>query len=368
MASGEWLEELRGILGTDLDIRQFSAAQWRDMAGGGIKAEQNGNWIVDKDRLVVRLAGDGIKVECLEIHRTEPLSETEIRLLRLTLKYARPERAWNVKPATGMEKTAAELGRWINGQLDSSRHDPLPASLAEGGRLYAEMIPILLVREYPGAADDSYSELEKLLLSFFPEEVLLIPLQRNEWLILSPVSLLRDSQLEGTEEDESEEESLKSIGLGLHEMLASEWLGECHLALSLPMQPLKSLVDSAALLKETIELGRRFHVGSNLHLPWQLNLERLLSAIPERERSKFIEQTLSRSDYYMEPEILTTLETFFALDCNVSETAKKLYIHRNTLLYRLDKLKQETGLDVRLFRDAVMVKIILLLDKVTKRP
>jgi len=66
-------------------------------------------------------------------------------------------------------------------------------------------------------------------------------------------------------------------------------------------------------------------------------------------------------------EIRTTLETFFALDCNVSETAKRLYIHRNTLLYRMDKFKQETGLDVRTFNDAVLVKLELLLYKVTKR-
>ena len=95
-----------------------------------------------------------------------------------------------------------------------------------------------------------------------------------------------------------------------------------------------------------MELGRRFQVGSNLHLPWELELERLLSSIPEGDRNRFVDQALSRSDYYVEPEIFTTLETFFALDCNVSETAKKLYIHRNTLLYRLDKLKHETGLDV----------------------
>ena len=66
-------------------------------------------------------------------------------------------------------------------------------------------------------------------------------------------------------------------------------------------------------------------------------------------------------------ETMTTLEQFFQLDCNVSETAKKLYIHRNTLLYRLDKFKQETGLDVRTFNNAVLVKIAMLLYKVTKR-
>ncbi|CRF29116.1 transcriptional regulator%2C CdaR [Mycobacterium tuberculosis] len=68
-----------------------------------------------------------------------------------------------------------------------------------------------------------------------------------------------------------------------------------------------------------------------------------------------------------DPETMTTLEHFFQLDCNVSETAKKLYIHRNTLLYRLDKFKQETGLDVRTFHHAVLVKIAMLLYKVTKR-
>jgi carbohydrate diacid regulator len=98
-----------------------------------------------------------------------------------------------------------------------------------------------------------------------------------------------------------------------------------------------------------------------------LQLERLLNSIPEAQRSKYLEQSLKRADLFVESEMLSTLDTFFTLDCNVSETAKKLYIHRNTLLYRLDKLKQETGLDVRQFRDAVLVKIILLLYKVTKR-
>ncbi|MDT2192264.1 helix-turn-helix domain-containing protein [Paenibacillus larvae] len=72
-------------------------------------------------------------------------------------------------------------------------------------------------------------------------------------------------------------------------------------------------------------------------------------------------------DHVLDTETQTTLEQFFGLDCNVSETAKKLYIHRNTLLYRLDKFKQETSLDVRNFHHAVLVKIALLLYKVTNR-
>jgi carbohydrate diacid regulator len=104
-----------------------------------------------------------------------------------------------------------------------------------------------------------------------------------------------------------------------------------------------------------------------VHLPWFVHLERLLIGVPESVRNRFVEDMIGRPDLFSDPETLATLDAFFAMDCNVSETAKRLFIHRNTLLYRLDKIKQETGLDVRSFNDAVLVRILLLLYKVTKR-
>ena len=96
-------------------------------------------------------------------------------------------------------------------------------------------------------------------------------------------------------------------------------------------------------------------------------MEKLLYVIPETEKNLFINQVFKRNDPVLEREMLSTLESFFDLECNVSETAKILYIHRNTLLYRLDKFKQETGLDVRSFNDAVLIRIAVLLYKFTKR-
>jgi len=84
-------------------------------------------------------------------------------------------------------------------------------------------------------------------------------------------------------------------------------------------------------------------------------------------KGAFLRHTLPIKGNALDPETLATLEIFFEQDCSVSETAKQLYIHRNTLLYRLDKFKQETGLDVRTFRDAVLVRIAISLYKVTKR-
>jgi DNA-binding PucR family transcriptional regulator len=110
-----------------------------------------------------------------------------------------------------------------------------------------------------------------------------------------------------------------------------------------------------------------FYPGVSMHLPWQIRLEKLLNVLTEAEKQRFVSQVLKRTDQLPDTEMYVLLEQFFALDCNVSETAKILYIHRNTLLYRLDKFKQETGLDVRNFNDAVLVQVALLLYKVTKR-
>ncbi len=80
-------------------------------------------------------------------------------------------------------------------------------------------------------------------------------------------------------------------------------------------------------------------------------------SIPEQQRLRFIKETGKDTVIFEDSETLATLETYFSLDCNVSETAKRLFIHRNTLIYRLDKIKQEIGYDVRSFESAVLVRL-----------
>jgi len=298
------------------------------------------------------------------------LSSTEMQLIAMLI-FNRP--SINVEHQyAGMskqEKQATKLGEWLQSQIaQGTTTGYIPDHLVLANSLYQEMLPILLVADGSSQYKGSYAELDKLLRSFLSEDVLLIPLGHDEWLIWGPVTLLKDdesSELEH-EEDETVEDTLTNIVLALHDMLASEWLGESQLAITYPAAPAKLMIETVTTLRESIHIGRKFHPSNNIHLPWDLRLESLLYAIPELQRQKYLEQSLKRAELFVEPEMLATLGTFFSLDCNVSETAKKLYIHRNTLLYRLDKLKQETGLDVRLFRDAVLVKIILLLYKVTK--
>ncbi|MBB6024561.1 DNA-binding PucR family transcriptional regulator [Paenibacillus sp. JGP012] len=105
----------------------------------------------------------------------------------------------------------------------------------------------------------------------------------------------------------------------------------------------------------------------HIHLPWELQLEQLVASISEKQRLRFIQEIGKGTLLFDDSETLATLEIFFSLDCNVSETAKRLFIHRNTLVYRLDKIKQEIGYDVRHFKSANIVQLLLLMYKVTKK-
>lgn len=297
------------------------------------------------------------------------LSPRERALVELAVEAGRAgNRPKAANPAAEEERRALLVRDWFLQQLESGLTlAELPEPLASQLGFHKSRVPLLLTGEFSAARQQlPYREFKKMLESFFDTEIHLIPLMDKEWLILAPETLLADSL--GDEENEDRiEDSLGALAEGLFEMLSSEWLGECHLSIDYPMTPAKSLLPAAIQLRETILLGKAFHVGTNIHLPWMLRMEKLLYEIPEEEKLLFVSQVFKRSDPTLEGELLTTLESFFALECNVSETAKKLYIHRNTLLYRLDKFKQETGLDVRTFNDAVLVRIAVLLYKVTKR-
>lgn len=299
------------------------------------------------------------------------LTVSERKLVELAIE-AHRSMADRKPAAAGMsdeEKRVIALREWLlqNNEQGITEAE-LPDAFMSQLSLYATRIPLLLYGEFAQTRRVQYQELKKLLESFFGGDILLIPLMDKEWLILGAESLLASSGEEREDgEEESVEETLSALVSGLHAMLESEWVGECHLAVDLPIKPAQNLLGSLHRLRETLMLGRMFHVSSNIHLPWMLRLEKLLHLLPDRDRTKFLEQVLKGADHVLDVETQTTLEQFFALDCNVSETAKKLYVHRNTLLYRLDKFKNETGLDVRTFSDAVLVRIALLLYKVTKR-
>ncbi|WP_274366142.1 PucR family transcriptional regulator [Paenibacillus thermotolerans] len=290
------------------------------------------------------------------------LAATEEKLIALLLESQRSKARVN-STFSEEERQSLLLSSWMMERLEEGDVDAaLPESFTAWPSLSGMKIPILLYGEFSEKQQFSYGELGKLLQSFFDAEVTIIPLHNKQWFILGDVSLLG----EGRGED-GFESALSEFASGLQEMIASEWMGECHVAVTYPFQPTKDLISTVVLLQELIDLGRAYRFSTNIHMPWELRLESLLDKAPAGAKRRFVDSVFKRSETSLDAELVVTLEAFFLENCNVSDTAKRLYIHRNTLLYRLDKFKQETGLDVKLFDDAVLVKLALMLYKVTKR-
>lgn len=155
----------------------------------------------------------------------------------------------------------------------------------------------------------TYRSLMKLLRSYFENEVLLIPLLDKEWLILARKELLTGGD-DKEDEEESAEDLLSQTSMGLHELIASEWVGVFHLAVSPAIIPVKGLTGSVALLRETIILGRIFQVGDYIHLPWELHMERLVNSIPDDRRRQLLGQIGDYTAVLADKEMLLTLETF----------------------------------------------------------
>jgi len=363
-------ERLEAVLRAPMHIYLLPEAEWNRLAGEQHEGQESfSRSVIRGQDALFYLAKENKEIRVLQVSEI-PLTSSERQLVELMLesKQTQERKVWGSYLSED-ERKAHQLREWLLHQMDRGlTHAELPDTLAAQSSLYSTKIPLLLYGDYSQNQSVSYTELKKLLESFFEAEVTLIPLLDKEWLILAPEGLLTSgSEERDLDEEESIEQTLDALGSGLYEMLANEWIGECHLAINYPVKPAKLLFTAILQLRETIMLGRSFHVGSNMHLPWELRLEKLLHLVQEEEKAEFMEQVLRGTDHALDAETVTTLEHFFALDCNVSETAKKLYIHRNTLLYRLDKFKQETGLDVRTFNHAVLVRLALLLYKVTKR-
>ncbi len=93
-------------------------------------------------------------------------------------------------------------------------------------------------------------------------------------------------------------------------------------------------------------------------------LERLLGEIPPARRSVYRRQVFNgKTRKTLNAETLETVEMFFASDLNLSDTARQMFIHRNTLTYRLDKIRKETGLDLRKFTDSVIFRVLMALPE-----
>ena len=106
----------------------------------------------------------------------------------------------------------------------------------------------------------------------------------------------------------------------------------------------------------------------NVHNYKEYMLFKLLEDLPKNKLNEYFDvlMNFNSASIFDDSEMTETVEEFLYNNLNVSETSRKLYLHRNTLTYRLDKIERETGLDVRKFSDAVTFRLITLIKKLLK--
>jgi carbohydrate diacid regulator len=122
---------------------------------------------------------------------------------------------------------------------------------------------------------------------------------------------------------------------------------------------IRGLAQSYQDAQAALSLGSRFQGQNRVHCLGRLGVAAFVGVADEATKVDLAKYLLSPLDH--EPDLLMTLDVFFAEDCCPSSTAKRLSIHRNTLGYRLDKIASLTGLDPRRFDDAVQMRLCLLL-------
>ncbi len=144
----------------------------------------------------------------------------------------------------------------------------------------------------------------------------------------------------------------------------TELMEKCYVAIGSPVSDLKNVSASFKEAKMALEVGQIFSTNKYIANYEELGMGRLICQLPISLCELFVEEVLKgMSISEIDSEMLITIDKFFENSLNVSETSRQLYIHRNTLVYRLDKLLKSTGLDLRKFDDAIIFKITLMVDK-----
>lgn len=189
----------------------------------------------------------------------------------------------------------------------------------------------------------------------------LIPLSDTDTLVemnRHVVALIKDMNgIDGPDE-------LYQFAQAVQETLMEEAVQTAEIGIGESKTSLSLMGESYLEARRAMEVGHIFSPEETIHVFRNLLLERFLMNVPREESMHYHALLFNRKTAKLfNEEMLQTIEMFFRKDLNLSDTARQLYIHRNTLVYRLDKVQRLTGLDLRRFDNAVTFKILYELKK-----
>ncbi len=157
---------------------------------------------------------------------------------------------------------------------------------------------------------------------------------------------------------------LEKLARSIADSLGTEYYTHVLVGIGSAIDGIKGLARSFREAQVSLEVGKVFDTEKTIVTYDNLGIARLIYQLPTTLCEMFLHEIFKRGSIdSLDHETLFTIQKFFENNLNVSETSRKLFVHRNTLVYRLEKIKKLTGLDLREFDDAIVFKVALMVKK-----
>ncbi len=193
-----------------------------------------------------------------------------------------------------------------------------------------------------------------VLSNMFPDRLQDFVLSVNE----TDIAVIKQIAPSTTEED------LEKMARSMEETLRNELYIKTVIGIGTVAEHLRGLADSYKEAQTAIDVGKVFDTEKSIINYENLGIGRLIYQLPTTLCEIFLSEVFKKNTIdSLDQETLFTINKFFENNLNVSETSRKLFVHRNTLVYRLEKIKKITGLDLRQFDHAIVFKVALMVRK-----
>ena len=158
--------------------------------------------------------------------------------------------------------------------------------------------------------------------------------------------------------------TIEKMAATVADTISGEFYAHVVIGIGTTVNNLKDLARSFKEAQAALEVGKVFDTEKTIVSYDNLGIARLIYQLPTTLCETFLREVFKRGSIEsLDQETLFTIQRFFENNLNVSETSRKLFVHRNTLVYRLEKIKKITGLDLREFDHAIIFKIALMVNK-----
>lgn len=201
------------------------------------------------------------------------------------------------------------------------------------------------------------NNMSQLLKGMFPDSTKDTVIEINDKDIVVVKELNENSSLD----------IIEKLASSIVNVMSSEYYLKCVVGVGSVSHNIVDLLNSFRCAQVALEVRNVFDNNQSVALYARLGIARLIYQLPATLCQVFLDEVFKKCSIdSIDNDLMFTINKFFENSLNISETSRKLFVHRNTLVYRIEKIKKLTGLDLREFEDAIVFKVSLMVNKYLK--